>query len=142
VHEHDEVVEQSAGWRVVRRLDGAAPARDVVAERFEQQPEGAVEVKAVAAAPVLDDPLGGLAVVDRGRPAALDLEVLEDDAREVAGLQVGQRGERRRGRLGDADVCEVVPDGDAARGEPRLRTLSQPVVPKTRSPASPSPGRM
>jgi hypothetical protein len=99
-------------------------------------------MEAVAAAPALDDPLGGLAVVDRGRPAALDLEVLEDDALEVAGLQVGERLERRRGRLADPDVCEVVPDGDAARGEPRLRTPGQPVVPKTRSPASPSPGRM
>ena len=99
VYEHHEVVEHSAGRRLGRWLDGAAPAGDLVAEGFQQQPEGAVEMKAVAAAPALDDPLGGLTVVDRGRPAPLDLEVLEDDALEVAGLQVGQRLDRRWGRL-------------------------------------------
>ena len=116
VHEHHEVVEQAAGRRV-ERLDRAPPARDVVAERLQQQAEGAVEVKAVAAAPALDDPLGGLGVVDRRRPAALDLEVLEDDALEVAGLQLGQRVRRRRaGRL-EAQPREVVGDRDAALGE-------------------------
>jgi hypothetical protein len=52
-------------------------------------------VKAVAAAPALDDPLGGLGIVDGRRPAALDLEVLEDDALEMADLQLGQRVRRR-----------------------------------------------
>ena len=136
VHEHHEVVEVPPGRRLGRRLDGAAPARHLVAEGLEQQAEGAVEVEAVAAAPALDDPLGGLGVVDRRRPAALDLEVLEDHALEVAGLQVGQRlrptaGRHRQRRCG--------------RGSPRRRRRAQrarpqPVVPNIRSPASPRPG--
>ena len=122
----------SGGWTV------PAPARDVVAERLQQQAEGAVEVKAVAAAPALDDPLGGLGVVDRRRPAALDLEVLEDDALEMAGLQLGQRvGRGRPGRL-EAQPREVVGDRDAALGQ---RLLSPSCRRRGRR-HRPRPGRM
>ena len=60
-------------------LDAGAVPHDVVAERLEQEREGAVEMEAVAAAMPAEDAVGGLVRVDRGPPAELDLQRLVRD---------------------------------------------------------------
>ena len=86
---------------------------DVVAERLEQQREGAVEVVAVAAAAALQDAPRGVVRVDRRRAAQLDLERLVRDPLDLRGVQRVQALDARWAGVLDAQAAQV---GGAVQG--------------------------
>ena len=78
-------------------------AGDVDLEPLEQRPEGAVEVKAIAAAPA-DHAVDGRERLDPRRLAAIDVDVLVRDPRHVR----AREGSERRGV--DLALCRIDPE--------------------------------
>jgi hypothetical protein len=87
--------------------DPAGDARHREADRLQRPAEQAVLLVAPAAAPPPDQLGEDLGEVAGGRPAELDIEILERDGRDMRAHDRREAVVRRRDRAGMADALEI-----------------------------------
>src|SRR5262245_13039222 len=91
---------------------GTVPS-DVVSQRSQQRGEGAVEVVAIAALLIPDDPPSRFVGVDRRRAAELDLQGLVWHPLHVCPMHGEETGDRRRAWVRHPEPAQVSVDVNA-----------------------------
>jgi hypothetical protein len=119
------VVSVRAWWleEAVSLHTGTVPG-DVISKRPQQGREGTVEVVAVAALPISDDPISRLGGVDRRRPPELDLQRLVWHPLDVRSMYGEKTGDRRPTGMSHPEPAEVTVDVNARHqtdGSARVR---------------------